>query len=274
MRKKNNNKLIIKDPKTYINKNIIFSFRYSNYSLSSKEKIQSITPNFVLFLNIYSKNIKKHDKKFPNLKIDDIQIIRPTNRKNIFYKFVFTQPYNNHPFLIYGNLNDNFYKIMMPFGEKIGQSNINIFSQYVDYLDIDDIIAMYTLLNRTINIRKKNIIQNPKFSIINCENIKGCYNKQLSLKKKNLPNRQKKILLNQNEDQFKLKGLEVLKKYFDLLEIKEYDSAEDFLTGKKGKYSNQTRIDNFFKNKKTIMGHLKIFISLYQIQNKLIEKIT
>lgn len=272
MKRINKNVKII-NPINYINNNIIFSFRYTKPSLNSKEKIQSITPNFTLFLNLYSKNIRKINRRFPQLKIDSIQIIRPDYKKNMFYEFIYTQPFNNHPFLVYGDLNENTYKIMMPFGDKLGQSDINIFYQYVNFLNKDDKIAMYTLINRTINIRKKNILQNPKFSILKCENIRGCVNKAKSLNRKNYANYIKKNLQKQNEESYKEKALILLKKYFDLLEINQFESAEDLLTGKYGAYTNQTRIDNFFVGKKTIIGHLKIFISLYKMYNEIISKI-
>jgi hypothetical protein len=274
MKRKNQNKnIVIKNPTNYINNNIIFQFRYTNPMLNSKEKIQSITPNFELFLNLYTKNIKKVDRKFPQLKIDSIQIIRPQYKKNIFYKFIYTQPFNNHPFLVYGDLNENTYKIMMPFGDKLGQSDINVFYQYVNFLNKDDKVAVYTLINRTINIRKKNILQNPKFSLLKCENIKGCINKTKSLNKKNYANYIKKKIQKENEEEYKQKALNLLKKYFDLLEINQFESAEDLLTGKYGHFSNQSRIDNFFIGKKTIIGHLKIFISLYKMYNEIIRKI-
>jgi hypothetical protein len=61
------------------------------------------------------------------------------------------------------------------------------------------------------------------------------------------------------------KALDFLKYYFDLLNRKEYEEAWEFLKGTKGKYKGRQRLNTFFKNTRSIIGHLEIFVSLYEI---------
>ena len=61
---------------------------------------------------------------------------------------------------------------------------------------------------------------------------------------------------------------EHVKKYFKLLGNKNYSEAYSFLKGgetKHNDYYKKRRLNNFFKNNKSIIGHLEIFISLYEI---------
>jgi hypothetical protein len=63
-------------------------------------------------------------------------------------------------------------------------------------------------------------------------------------------------------------GMELLNHYFTLLEQKNYSDAYDFLKGGKSKinkYYGKKRLNTFFKNNKSIMGHLEVFISLYEL---------
>jgi cystathionine beta-synthase len=63
----------------------------------------------------------------------------------------------------------------------------------------------------------------------------------------------------------------LLKKYFDMLENKDYEEAKLFLKGGgtranyKSKYFGKVRLNTFFKNTKNIIGHLEIFILMYQL---------
>ena len=51
----------------------------------------------------------------------------------------------------------------------------------------------------------------------------------------------------------------------DLLGAREYDEAWEFLKGTRGQYAGKQRLNTFFKNTKSIIGHLEIFVSLYEI---------
>ena len=61
------------------------------------------------------------------------------------------------------------------------------------------------------------------------------------------------------------KAIEFIKTFFILLDNQNYDEAYEFLKGDSGKYFGKQRLNTFFKNTKSIIGHLEIFISLYQL---------
>ena len=50
-----------------------------------------------------------------------------------------------------------------------------------------------------------------------------------------------------------------------LLDNKKFDDAILFLKGNDGKLFGKQRLNTFFKNTKSIIGHLEIFIGLYEI---------
>jgi hypothetical protein len=61
------------------------------------------------------------------------------------------------------------------------------------------------------------------------------------------------------------KAVDLLQKYFNLLDEKEYDEAFLFLKGKTSKYYHKERLNTFFKNNKSIVGHLEIFTTIYKL---------
>lgn len=254
----------------YINNNIIFTFA-SQKNQPENAKITEVQNTFKLFLDIYCKGIRKYTKSFPQLRVDRTQLIKKPNNTNMFYMFIYTMPYNNHPFLVYGNLFKLKYKIIIPFGDKKGQINIGSIGKYIDYFTASEKIAIRTLLNRTIYIRKVNIIENNKYSLLACDKIKMCVRDINKIKKNNkLTASNKEQEMKKINNCYKTKGKYILNTYFNLLEKGKAYEAKYLLEGKgvaRGKYD--ITINKFFNGGRETIGHLKIFISLYELLSDL-----
>ena len=203
------------------------------------------------------------------MKIDSFKNEYNKNDKNYFYTFLYTQPFNNHPFLIFGNLKERHFNISIPFGDKIGQINISFFHKVLPYFKRNELIVSSILLNRTIYIRNYNLIHNKRYSIYNCDKMTPCKKKIRELNNYKIPSKQKQEYKKQIENYYKKKGIELIKKYYKLLEKYEFNEAYEFLKGDKGKYKGKTRLNTFFTNNKEVIGHLEIFISLYKLKKNL-----
>ena len=89
--------------------------------------------------------------------------------------------------------------------------------------------------------------------------------------KKRISTNQKNELKIKYNNYYINKAIDILKKYFDMLENKDYEEAKLFLKGGgtrahyKSKYFGKVRLNTFFKNTKNIIGHLEIFILMYQL---------
>ena len=68
------------------------------------------------------------------------------------------------------------------------------------------------------------------------------------------------------------KAIKFLQKYFTLLESRDYIEAFLFLKGKNSKYFGRQRLDTFFVDTKGIIGHLEIFVSIYEIMHDIIDR--
>lgn len=271
--KKKSKKSTKSKERQFIENNIIFTFKHDK-KLPENEKIKKTLETFSVFLKKYYELIQQHDQSFPTLKIKNTQLIKKPNQTNMYYMFVYTMPYNNHPFIIYGNLFKKQYRIIIPFGDKLGQKNINNYENYIEDFKKNELIAILLLLNRTIHIRKENILNNPKFSLLNCDMITNCIKNVNEINKMRISgdNKQKKIAA--LKKYYKDKALTLLNTYFDLLKLDKVPEAKYLLEGKKNnsKYNYKSRINTFFNNTKETQGHLKIFIPLYKIQSIIKKK--
>lgn len=269
--KKYSSKKSIGSIKKYIKNNIIFTFTHPT-KLNEDKKIKLMLATFKTFLDNYCTKIKKKVPSFPLLKIDKTELIKKQNNTNTFYMFIYTKPYNNHPFLVYGNLFKLEYKIVIPFGDKKGQVDINKYLSHINGFTTDEKLAIKHLTNRTMIIRKENLLLNSKYSILNCENIGECIKKVKSIEKTKLAKitKDKQILIVRKY--YKDKALKLLNIYFNLLATNKFDEAKYFLEGKRlnKKYPQyKLRLGEFFSHKEDIIGHLKIFIPLYKLSNVL-----
>ena len=254
----------------YIDNNVIFKINYPSNKLTTRDRINSIIPQFKIFLEIYSKKIKKIDSKFPTLKLDEYDLNGGKN--NTFYIYTYTRPFNNHPFLIFGDMSKSYYQILMPLGSEIGQIGTKILEKYLEFLNRIEIIAVAVLLNRTIKIRQVNITQDPRYSLFNCDQIKQCNTKLSEINKMKISSSQKDKIIIQYEKDYRSKAKLVLDHYFELLSDRKFDLAYDYLKGGKSKsspYFGKTRINTFFYSNHKITGHLEIFIYLFKFMSKL-----
>ena len=100
--KKKSKKSTKSKERQYIDNNIIFKFTHKK-KLPENEKIKKTLETFASFLQKYCELIQQREPNFPTLKITNSQLIKKPNQTNMYYIFVYTMPYNNHPFIIYGN---------------------------------------------------------------------------------------------------------------------------------------------------------------------------
>jgi hypothetical protein len=258
--------------KEWVNKNLILKLYYPSKVRTSKDKLNYILPNFRSFLNVYSTNLKKIYRKFPTLKLDSYQLEKRADNPNYFYLFIYTEPYNNHPFLLYGDVNNRHYMLYVPFGDKVGQIQTKTIENIIPYFDKEQLTATMILINRTIFIRHKNIVQNPKYSLFNCENISPCRKEMNIINKLKITKQKKRELIKDAELKYSRQAREMLEIFFKLLRNYQFEEASQFLKGGP-KYFRKTRINTFFVNKKKIIGHLEVFIYLYKLDQIIRNKV-
>ena len=266
----------------------------SSYTLNDKIKA---------YLNSKAQQIIKYHNPYLEFNINNINVNSTKNVFMLDYlpRYVFmvayTLSHTNHPYLIYFNLDDKFINVLLPFGREYQQANtedyINVINSIVKNTKNSQIkkksktktksnlkskigmnesnasllTAIYVLLDNTIKTRKYGIIYS-KFSILTCENMTLCIHKITEISKMNIQEIEKQNLYIKVQDYYRIIGIEVLQHYFNLLEKKEYGKANDFLKGGHNRFSEyygKTRLNTFFKNNRSILGHLEVFISLYEL---------
>ena len=95
-----------------------------------------------------------------------------------------------------------------------------------------------------------------------------CHNKITELSHLKLSESEYKQKYKQYQDYYMKIGVELLQKYFNFLDKKNYSEAYELLKGGVNKFSSyygKTRLNTFFRNNKTLIGHLEVFISLYEL---------
>lgn len=180
-----------------------------------------------------------------------------------------TNPNTNHPFLLYANLDEKKLYVILPLGKDSGQVELLVFRDAIEECVGIEKFAMFFFIERTIYIRKFAILYTKQFSLIDCNNISNCVRKQHEITKMKISSEKKSALYSKYNEFYLHKAADLLKQYFDMLELGEYDEAFLFLRGDKGKYYKRERLNTFFKDTKAIIGHLQIFIALYQLMNQL-----
>lgn len=254
----------------YINNNVILKINYSSNETYMEKKLNSIVPYFKKFIVMYSKKIKNINRKFPNLTFDTFDMHR--GKDNKFYIYLYTQPFNNHPFLIFGDLEKDYFQIIVPLGNEIGQIETKILENHLEAFTKSEIIGLAILLNRTMHIRQVNITENPRYSLYKCDQIKQCKIKLQEIKSLKIPLANREQLSRSYQKLYKSKAIEILKYYFKLLADGKYDDAFEYLKGGQSsgsKYFGKTRINTFFVSNYKIIGHLEVFIYLYKFMEKL-----
>jgi hypothetical protein len=232
--------------------NIISSIPVDDYLLKIKQYMTTRANQF----------IRNHNKF---LEFKEYEIYKSAKIPNYIYAIVLTKTNVNHPYMMFLDINKNFITFLIPFGKEYKQANMDLYEGAIEEATTPELEAIYLLLDKTIYIRKKGILESRQFSLLDCSNITNCQKKYHEIDKMTISLTQKQELKAYYKQQYLHKALDFLKYYFDMLDRKEYDDAWEFLKGNNGKYQGKQRLNTFFKNTKSIIGHLEIFVSLYEI---------
>lgn len=191
------------------------------------------------------------------LTLDSFQIIK-THFKNYFYFVIYTLPQKNHPIIGYvskKNDADAIY-LIRPNGKKrynVSSDDLNLILEQKILTEKEEVYALYLSLVKSIVIRKEEIFLDKEHSLLNCNNIKGC----ITQKRANLSNNEKKT----KTAEMRMNAVNVLKKYFKLLENNEFEKAREMIGMTK---KEPTEFNLTFRSLKKLHGHIAVFISLYE----------
>jgi len=232
--------------------------------------------DFLAKLKIYMTSranqfITSHNK---NLVFKEYEIYKSVVLPNYIYAIIITKTNLNHPYMMFLDVNSNIITFIIPYGKDYKQADIDVYQSVIPECNIAELEAIYLLLDKTIYIRKKGILDSRQFSLLDCSNISNCQKKMQEINKMQIGTTEKQELKAQYENAYLHKALDFLKYYFDLLSSKEYDEAWEFLKGNRGKYQGRQRLNTFFKNTRSIIGHLEIFVSLYEIFHMARERLS
>jgi hypothetical protein len=219
----------------------------------------------ILFPNVTVSNYKFHESPAE---------LRP---RGVHFASVFTVPESNHPLVVFAMQKDTHIYIVRPYGRAEGHVDINTFESFADrrYLNEMSTIeyyALFLLFEESMRIRKQEIIISDRYSLIDCNNIKQCRLKFDQITKANMSAAEKKKAYDYYNEYYKKKAVVFLLKYFTLLEQQNYKEAFNFLRGKNSDYFGKQRLDTFFIDSKGIVGHLQIFITIYQFMYSIIDR--
>lgn len=233
---------------------------------------------------ILSEGLKLLNKMYSKICIKEYTIYDDILLNNTFI-ILKSKSSMNHPFIIYGNYHTNYVKLYLSFGKDryLGQLDLDLFEKllsdkYKHLLTKDEYYSLYLMFLDSIYTRKNELINNDKYSLLKCINIKQCLTTTKTIKKNNkLSTIQKNNLVKEKELYYKKKAVNVLEKFFTMLDKGQFENAYKFLKVdkvkkgthkgkiiKQNEYFNKQRLDTFFKSNKKIIGHLQIFIDLYQ----------
>ncbi len=244
----------------YVNNNINYYKQLELYSLMKAHQ----------FIKYYNSYIEIHECKLYTM----------SNLPTYIFTVIYTKTNTNHPYLLFYNLNDTTITFILPYGGEYNQIDKITYYNAILEANMVEATAILILLEKTIFIRKYAIIESNQFSLINCNNISNCVKKMNEIDNMNLSSESKDKLKIQYNDFYLHKALDFLKYYFTLLEDNKLYDAQLFLkvdkyntrdtntnNNKNKKYYNyrKQRLDTFFNNTKQIIGHLEIFISLYEL---------
>ena len=165
---------------------------------------------------------------------------------------IITKTNLNHPYMMFLNMDDVYIMFLIPFGRERKQADINAYYNSINNASNIEKMAIYLLIEKTIIIRKKGIIESNQFSLIQCSNISNCIRRYHEIDKMHINNNEK-IKLKEKAREFYLnKAIEFIKTFFILLDNKNYDEAYNFLKGNDTNYFGKQRLNTFFKNTKSI----------------------
>jgi hypothetical protein len=245
---------------------IFFTFRET---AKIESIINQITENndYTKKIEIYMTTKSQQFIKFHNKNIDvrQCQFYTMPYLPRYLFATVYTKTNTNHPYLLFFNLDDIYLTFLIPFGGDHKQADMSTYFGAIDESNLVELTAILVLLEKTIYIRKLGIVDSKQFSLVNCSNISNCVKKIHEIDKMRISVLEKQNLKNKYNEYYLYKAVEFLKYYFDLLDTRNFNEALLFLKGGDSKHFGKQRLNTFFKNTQTIIGHLEIFISLYEL---------
>jgi len=198
--------------------------------------------------------------------------------KNIIYISLITAPNKNHPVVAYASMDEPYIYMIRPFGKDKGQVGLN---QFEDLLDAEfrdrmtpaEYYGLYLLFSESTRQRKLEMLFDDRHSLLKCSNIRPC---QLKLKAIQADPKLKTAAVRQAmsvrwQAFYERQSIKMIETYFELLDEREYAVAYAFLKSKSGDKMGP-RLDTFFVTSKAIIGHLQIFISIYQFMYLLVDR--
>jgi hypothetical protein len=252
---------IYQEPDTITN--IVFSSAKIKENRNNKPNNTAILQTTKDYLALKAKQfINFHNK---NLDIKEYELYTFPAFPRYVFLVILTKTNTNHPYGLFVNLDTKYLYFTIPFGGERKQADIDDYQFAITNGSIPEIAMIYILLEKTILIRKKAILTIGQFNLLDCKNITNCIKKKHEIGHMNISYSEKQALMNKYNEQYLNKAIDILKKYFSLLNEENYDEAFLFLKGKSSKYFGKERVNTFFKNTKKIIGHLEIFILLYEL---------
>ena len=223
-----------------------------------------------LFINLHN----------PSLTIAKCEPVAYKQYPDHIFIITYTKTNVNHPYLTYSNIRSPHITILIPIGKEKKQCDFDDIYNILDNeekLTKVDFLALYVLVQKTIIIRKNGILVSDRFSILRCEIMANCKRKMRELRADPKYKRNAELLSKEIEKYRKYyedKGVKLIGKYFDALEDGDFEDAYQFLKGnnKKSKYFGRERLNTFFTDTRQIIGHLQIFIPLYEILSEIGNK--
>lgn len=181
-----------------------------------------------------------------------------------YYIAITTSPNFNHPYVIFADTTSSIINMLIPYGVEQKQAPMQEIPNIIPLCNSMEKYALYLAIVKSIDMRKSAILESDQYNLLKCENISNCVKKFREILKMKVSKDQKSIMIKECQIYYYKKAVAFLKLYFDMLTAGNYVEAREFLKGDKGKYFGKQRLNTFFKNSKAIIGHLHIFIPLYQ----------
>lgn len=240
------------------------------------------------YLNIKASQIIKYHNPYLDFNINNNNMYAQNSVLMLDYvpRYVFMIAYTishlNHPYLIYFNLDDTYINVLIPLGKDYKQADTQYYINVINDISLNKthsktskihmsnmalLAGCYVFLKDTLKTRINGILYS-QYSILTCDNMTLCYTKLSELSHLKLSEIDYKQKYKHYQDYYMKIGIQLLQTYFTLLDKKNYSEAYELLKGGANKFSayyGKTRLNTFFRNNKTIIGHLEVFISLYEL---------
>ena len=270
-------KEIRKEIRKFIEKNIIIYLpKHSSEQPNKKATPEKrIHQRIMSFLPIYNK-IRELDTyyidQFKNLKIINIEKYSAPKNK-VYQNVYYTQFYENHPIVVQLEVTSNkSYHVyfIKPIGPYEGQSRIINIKKIITFLYPKELLGLFQSIGRSMAIRRYKTVEDPRYYLLKCSEIKRCAAKMKEISNMRISKTEKDKLKKVFKTKYQIKAAKILKKFFDFIDNSEFKNAKSLL-GIGKSMQNQVRLDTMFY--RDVLGHLKIFISLKELLNLILEQL-